>query len=367
MIEAALAAGLGLVAAAGVYLSVINRLLTHLRHPGQKLAALFGLMIGLSGLYFGLGLFGGRTGLWIILSTLFVLALGDLYYRLGRKRLQGTPPVKNSGPRRSIFRPNTTLDLNVIRYQVALDGGDAFDRRPSSSHECEDRQDPPLSERRLRVAHLSDLHLNHRLPTVYYEQVAKQVRAADPDLVFITGDFVTKAEGIFRFPALAKDLAGRFGTYAIFGNHDYWAGPELVAKVVGRTGVCLLGNGWKRVNANGRRLILVGCEQPWNRSPLEIPPAEDGELLLALSHSADHIYRLNALGAAAVFSGHYHAGQFQIPGFGPVLIPSNYGRRFHHGHFVVGGTHLFVTAGVGASDPALRLYCPPDVMIVDFI
>lgn len=367
MIEAALVVGLGLVAAAGVFLTVINRLLTHLRHPAQKLAALFGLMIGLSGLYSGLGLFGGQTGLYIILATLFVLALGDLYYRLSRRRLQGAPPVKNSGPPRSILRPNTTLDLNVIRYQVVLDGGEDSDRRPSGSHVASARHVPRPTERHLRVAHLSDLHLNHRLPPVYYQRMAEQVRAADPDLVFITGDFVTEAEGIFRFPALAKDLAGRFGTYAIFGNHDYWAGHELVAKVVGSTGVCLLGNGWERVNANGRRLILMGCEQPWNLSPLEIPPAEDGELLLALSHSADQIYRLNALGAAAVFSGHYHAGQFQIPGFGPVLIPSNYGRRFHHGHFVVGGTHLFVTAGVGASHPALRLYCPPDVMIVDFI
>ena len=86
--------------------------------------------------------------------------------------------------------------------------------------------------------------------------------------------------------------------------------------------------------------------------------------MLVLSHTADNIYALNRAGADAVFSGHYHAGQIRVPGLGSLVVPSMFGRRFDHGHFNVDGTHLFVTAGIGSA-PALRIYCKPDVYIVD--
>lgn len=364
MIEAVIRAGLGLVAAAGLFLTFINRILTHLRRPSQKIAALFGLMIGLSVLFVGFGLFGGRIGMGIILATLGLLALGDLHYRLNSRRLRGSPPVRRTGLNSSLLRPNTTVDLNVYHYRVRLETGTASIQ--SSDEPAENRPREQGAERGLRIAHLSDLHLNHRLPPSYYCDMANLVRQSEPDLIFITGDFITETEGIHRFPELAEQLVGRYGTYAIFGNHDYWAEHKTVERVVSGTGVCLLGNGWQRVNADGKKLVLLGCELPWNLKPLIVPELQDDETLLALSHTADYFYRLNAMGAAAIFSGHYHAGQFQIPGFGPVLIPSNFGRRFYHGHYHINGTHLFVTAGVGASHPALRLYCPPDIMIVDF-
>jgi uncharacterized protein len=66
-----------------------------------------------------------------------------------------------------------------------------------------------------------------------------------------------------------------------------------------------------------------------------------------------------------VFAGHYHAGQYRLPWLGALVVPSTYGRRFDHGHFVVSNTHLFVSAGIGATDPPRRIYCQPDLFIVD--
>jgi predicted MPP superfamily phosphohydrolase len=48
-------------------------------------------------------------------------------------------------------------------------------------------------------------------------------------------------------------------------------------------------------------------------------------------------------------------------------VPSVYGRRFDQGHFRVGASDLFVSTGVGADTPPLRLYCPPDLLVVDFV
>ncbi len=98
-----------------------------------------------------------------------------------------------------------------------------------------------------------------------------------------------------------------------------------------------------------------------------IPRQQNGLLHVVLSHTPDTRYRLSACSADLMFSGHYHAGQIRAPMFGPIVVPSIYGRRFDHGHFVVNGTHLFVASGIGAANPPVRIYCQPDIFVVDLV
>jgi len=114
---------------------------------------------------------------------------------------------------------------------------------------------------------------------------------------------------------------------------------------------------------------IFGDEYPW-RGPRRRPTRpETGEIGLLLTHTPATIYALRDAGSAAIFAGHYHAGQIRLPLLGPLVVPSRYGRRFDHGHFVFGApgqeAHLFVTAGVGAAMPRFRILCRPDVFIVD--
>jgi uncharacterized protein len=77
------------------------------------------------------------------------------------------------------------------------------------------------------------------------------------------------------------------------------------------------------------------------------------------------VFSYSRMGAAAMFTGHYHGGQFRLPFLGALVVPSTHGRRFDRGHFKVGPTHLFVSAGMGCAAPAYRIYCPPDFYVVD--
>lgn len=337
----------------------MNRILSHLRYPPLKtfIAAVFVLL--LVGGFTWLGYIGG-WGRVAVLLALVVLASGELSYRLSDRRLRAAAPLERYGPPPSLLRPATTTDLWVDRYEIPLCAA------PPSGCDGRVATGPALAAR-LRVVHISDLHLNDHLPDDYFCRIVEIAAGYDPDLVFITGDFVSEAEGAAKFPELAKGLRSRYGVYGIFGNHDYWAGRDEVAGVVAGAGVTYLGNGWRRVRVGGFKLLLAGCEEPWSRDRLALPALENGEHLLVLSHTADHIYRFSQAGATAVFTGHYHAGQFNLPGYGPLFVPSIYGRRFYRGHYQVGATHLFVSAGVGAHEPPVRLYCPPDIIIVDFV
>jgi predicted MPP superfamily phosphohydrolase len=54
----------------------------------------------------------------------------------------------------------------------------------------------------------------------------------------------------------------------------------------------------------------------------------------------------------------------RVPFFGPLIVPSKYGRRYAAGHVREGGRDLFVTTGVGTSILPVRFGVPPEVAIV---
>ena len=335
-----------MAAAAAVYLFLLNRVLIQMRDARRKslLIRAGGLLsVAVAG---ALGYFAAGTAWMLVPATILAAtALGEVRRLIVRRRCAGAPPVEVENGSVSWRKPNTTTDLALARYIVSV---------------------PTWRGPTLRVAHLSDLHLNSHLPLAYYAEIMRRVADAQPDLIFFTGDFVTHAHYIDLLPGVLSLARGRLGTFGILGNHDDWAGRDAVATAVRASGVTLLGNGCAHVEAgNGSSLQVCGCEEPWTRDRWQAPNLAPDQLALMLTHTPDNVYRLSRLGFAAIFAGHYHGGQIRVPGLGSLVVPSRYGRRFDHGHFVVNSTHLFVTSGVGSAEPPLRLWCQPDVFIVD--
>ena len=57
---------------------------------------------------------------------------------------------------------------------------------------------------------------------------------------------------------------------------------------------------------------------------------------------------------------------------GPALlrrpaIPSRYGERYARGHVVEDGRHLYVTSGLGTSGLPVRLFAPPEVVVLELV
>jgi predicted MPP superfamily phosphohydrolase len=301
-------------------------------------------------------LFGYATAgsVWMLVAVTVLAAtlLGEVRRAVIRRRCRGEPPVEQENAGISLAHPVTTTDLVLARYELLC---------------------PAWRGRDLRIVHIGDLHLDHHLPLLYYESAMRRVAASHPDLVFVTGDFVTERQFVPMIPEVLGIARGRLGTFAVLGNHDYWAGAQEVADAVRSAGVTLLGDGCASFPVeNGAVVQICGYQGPWGPAEWSEPATTPGGLSLVLTHTPDNIYRVSRSGVTAVFAGHYHGGQVRIPGFGSLVVPSNYGRLFDHGHFVIRGnhtacegTHLFVTAGIGSALPPVRIYCPPDVFIVD--
>jgi predicted MPP superfamily phosphohydrolase len=340
---------LWLTAGLCIYLILLNRYLLLLTDGRRKTLALRGSMfaIGIGALLIGWWA-AGRPWIWLPVGVLAVVGAGEVRRIRIRRRCAGAPPVETENAGIGLRSPITTMDLAVYRYELAVPA-------------------PAWRGRRLRVAHVSDLHLNDDLPAAYYQMVMARVARAEPDLLIFTGDLVTKVKYAVDLPQVLTLARGKLATLAILGNHDYWVGPQQVAAAVESSGVTLLTDRRLRLSVDGHPLLICGYEKPWSKGTWQPPQVAPGELGLALTHTPDNVYRLSRLGYAAIFAGHYHAGQVRLPWVGPIITPSRYGRRFDHGHFVVGGAHLFITAGVGSAVPPRRIYCQPDIFFVDII
>lgn len=260
-----------------------------------------------------------------------------------RQQYAGSTPVRTVGPSESLWRPVTTTDL-ALRYYALTS--------------------KQLTVERLRLVLLTDLHVTRALPRAYYEQVFELVRAQDADLILLAGDYVSEPENIELSARLfARPWPARLGAFAVLGNHDFWTDPPRMREALSSAGVTLLEGRCEHLPGRIGRVAICGTETPWG--PALSSALDRSEMNLVISHTPDNIYRLAEQGASLVVSGHTHGGQMRVPGFGSIVVPSRFGRVFDQGHFRVEGVDLFVSAGVGADMPALRIYCQPEVLVID--
>lgn len=333
------------VAGLGLFLMLLNRLMILMpdgRLKGSLAAAAFALLAGGGAVA---GLFISPPWMAIPGGLLALMLLGEGRRMFIRRRHAGSAPVGTVPHRVNLASPVTTRDLVTHRYEV-----------PHAKWRGE----------RLRIAHLTDFHVHPAFAIEYYRDVMAAAEEAEPDIAVLTGDFVSRAEALPRLAQVLRPIA-KSGTFAVLGNHDYWSAPDEVRKVIAAGGLQLFTNETRLVRAAGNRLAVSGYDFPWGTRVRRVAAQEPDLLHVVLSHTPDNVYRLSDCGADLVFSGHCHAGQIRVPVLGSLVVPSVYGRRFDHGHFVIGSTHLFVASGIGAASPPLRIYCQPDVFVVDVL
>jgi predicted MPP superfamily phosphohydrolase len=216
----------------------------------------------------------------------------------------------------------------------------------------------------LRVGHLSDLHLGFREAEENLAWALEQLRREAPELVALTGDYVSFQHAIPDIAALLRGLSAPLGVYAVPGNHDYWEGVDDVRNALALCGIPLLVNEHRRLSWRGAELWLVGLDDVWDGSvnaprALRGVPRDACKLLLA--HSPDYADEAARHGFDAQLSGHTHGGHIRLPLLGPLGLP-RFGRRYVLGRLQAGGMALYVSRGLAG--PPLRFLCPPEATLI---
>ena len=218
-----------------------------------------------------------------------------------------------------------------------------------------------------RIVQLSDLHLEPFTTEADIAQAVRMANALQPDLILITGDFVTKEHSAAeKLGELLSDLRAPLGIYGCLGNHDHWHEPEFVQQKLEAKGIGILRNESLILEKQGQRLCLAGLDSAWAGVPMlahalrKRPP---GDPVLLMIHEPDYV-RTTSQDARVVaqLSGHTHGGQARVPGFSPPFLPA-LGKRYAAGAYEVGRTHLYVNRGIGCIGLPLRFASPPEVTL----
>ena len=235
---------------------------------------------------------------------------------------------------------------------------------------------------KLTITVIADLHAGG--PNMGLERVAQVVDAANmlkSDLAVVLGDyfathrFVTEHVPPPAWAAELKRLHAPLGTYAIYGNHDWWYGITGVRNALAHVGIPAMQNDVVHLGEPGRRFWLAGLGDQLAHyvSPGHFQGVDDlpGTLkrvttddpVILLVHEPD-IFTQVPERVALTLAGHTHGGQIRLPLVPPFWAPSAYGARFAYGHIVERSRHMIVSGGLGCSKVPLRLGVPPEIVRV---
>lgn len=212
----------------------------------------------------------------------------------------------------------------------------------------------------LTLLHLSDLHLIGTPDRPFYDWVLQRCGQTRVDFLLITGDVIDSPHHYDWIKGLLGKLKWRYGAFAVLGNHDGMFDAPLVRRELTELGIAVVGNGWQTHDLRGRELVVIGNEVPWFRPAPDLQACPAGDFRLGLAHTPDVFPWACHQAIDLLVAGHTHGGQIRVPGFGAILVPSRYSKRYDQGLFWRPPTLMHVSRGLAGTKP-LRWFCRPEV------
>jgi predicted MPP superfamily phosphohydrolase len=229
----------------------------------------------------------------------------------------------------------------------------------------------------LKVIHLSDLHLIFL--KVNINKVKKVLKAENPDLVIITGDYINNVSHIPLFLKFLDDIKGDYKILACLGNHDYKTlnnnESEILKFVrqIEEKGVTVLLNDSICFEKNNRKYNLIGIED-LRSNRYDVKKAlesccDDAVANIAFSHNPDMIFQIPEGSVDYLLCGHFHGGQIWMPFHLEFIILRNEKlckMGITRGAHKVNNINIYINSGLGNVCFPLRFLSPPELTVLHF-
>jgi predicted MPP superfamily phosphohydrolase len=322
---------------------------------------------------------------WLALTSAGLVLIGMLLLWEGAIRLAARPqPVS----RRRLGAAALALLLTGVLVLVAamLPGSNLTSRSAAAPAQVTywtvQVSGLPPAFNGLRVCLVSDLHLGPNATAADIRGRLRPLKNVKDDLLLFLGDYASRwPRGEDEVAPIVGEQRAPLGVYAVLGNHDRYLGEEHSLRALRGAGVRVLVNENLPITRGGERIYLAGINDPYSgggdidATLAGIPPSA---CVILMSHTPDIIGTAAARHVALVVAGHTHGGQIVVPIIGPPVVRSQYGNKYAHGLFYVGGprsrgrgastasgpTAMFVTRGVGEIFPYVRFNCPREIAVL---
>jgi predicted MPP superfamily phosphohydrolase len=239
------------------------------------------------------------------------------------------------------------------------------------------------SGRRLTMTVIADIHAGGpNMGLAHIRRIVDTSNALKSDVIVLLGDYFATHYFITEHvphPAWAAELArlsAPLGTWAIYGNHDWWYDIDGVRNALAGVRIPVLENDAVLLGQGSNRFWLAGIGDQIAyrlgrnrfRGVDDLPGAlarvTSDDPVVLLVHEPDIFPRVPER-VALTLAGHTHGGQIRLPFIWPAYVPSGFGARYAYGHIVEDGRHMVVSGGLGTSIVPARLGVPPEIVRIE--
>jgi predicted MPP superfamily phosphohydrolase len=328
---------------------------------------------------------------WMLASLLGFAVISGFYLcdRLARtvywgfRKLLPAPPAGGQpllSPARRRFLTRTAVAISATPF-AACTYGLLYERTEiETTHQRIVLSSLPKAFDGFRIAQISDIHIGTFMPVEDIRKCVAMVNKLRPDLVALTGDFVTwKGSPAETVVEALSGLKAPFGVWGCLGNHERWAGVEdVITQFFTQRGIKILRQENTLVESAGERLNLIGVDY---QTSAPFGPPSDGvvaqylhgvETLMVpdtanilLSHNPNSFDRAAELGIDLSLAGHTHGGQVTLEYISPDLSPARLITPYVRGWFLKGASQLYVNRGIGTIFAPIRFQSAPEITLFE--
>lgn len=230
----------------------------------------------------------------------------------------------------------------------------------------------------MTILQLSDIHYDDHFSVVPLRHALSMVPELRPDLIVLTGDFITipafhdylhnakaAAAAIEPCVQLLRQLHAPLGVVAVLGNHDVDSDPERITEALLASNIPVLRNNSIPLERSSARIWVAGVDDLGSGKPdmdVTLKSLPKDEAVILLSHEPDYADEAAKYPVDLQFSGHSHGGQIRLPALGAPWLPDG-ARKYPWGLRKIGNLTLYTNVGLGTIRVPVRLNCPPEITL----
>ena len=233
----------------------------------------------------------------------------------------------------------------------------------------------PQNSNNLRLALLSDLHIDRVNDKKHIQEVIDITNAQKPDYILLTGDLIDgKSKKHYETLALLGELKAKYKTFAVSGNHEYYSGnfDKIIASLK-NSNIIYLENASVLEEKFNIRFCGIPDRKAMNAKKtsrvvpniaLAVKDSKKEEYKILLSHNPQTAYEAAKHGIDLQVSGHTHGGMF----WGLDLLVGLMNKGFSFGTYYVGNLRLEITNGACLwSGFPVRIGHPSEILIIKLL
>lgn len=225
------------------------------------------------------------------------------------------------------------------------------------------------------VVQLSDLHISKIGKREL--KVLKILDALKPDIIFLTGDYVTWEGDYSSALSFLSRLNAKIGVWAVMGDYDYsrsrksciFCHEEGSSKPTRHHAVRFLKDSMDLVSLPEGSLCIAGVDGEGGNalSSDKIFSHLNSQIpAIILSHNPLNFDLIKDDHNLLMLAGDTHGGQVPIPSWFFSIMGYKKNALYSQGLFEKKQKKMFVSRGIGTSHVPIRLFRPPEIVVFHF-